>query len=113
MTKKTFKNPVSTIAPLAKCMAALALIHAGAANATVISAESNAYALGVDLDVSTLVSVDVAVPQAGGTAPGSYFDVSSVVLVAFKHSFQFFVNLGWISRQDFNHFVGNIIRRNV
>ena len=79
MTKKTFKNSVSKIAPLAKCMAAFALIHTGAASATVISAESNAYALGVDLDVSTLVSVDVAVPQAGGTAPGSYFDVSSVV----------------------------------
>lgn len=79
MTTKTIDNPISKMVPIAKCMAALAIIHVGTANATVISAESNAYALGVDLDVSTLVSVDVAVPQAGGTAPGSYSDVASAV----------------------------------
>ena len=81
MMSNTVKKSMKNIAPFAKYAIAAAVIHAGAANATVISGSSDAYALGADISAANeLLTVDVIVPSGvAGSAPAPY-DLSESLL---------------------------------
>lgn len=69
------------VVPVAKYVAAAAVIQTSVANATVISGNSDAYALGVDINVAgELLTVDVTAPSGvSGSAPAPYNINNSVL----------------------------------
>ena len=81
MKSNTVKKSMKNIAPFAEYAIAAAVIHAGAANATVISGSSDAYALGADISAANeLLTVDVTLPSGvSGTAPAPYNIDNSVL----------------------------------